>query len=314
MAIKDYFFNAIKTGDVYDRIYNAEDVTSYLDQIVSNGVFPTPSTCLQVQRASGMNITVGAGQGWINGHKMINTSSITLTVEPSDVIYSRIDNVVFYVDLIERAMGVEIKKGTNAISNPQPPELVRTEQRYELCLARINVAKQTTNITAAMITDTRSNTNMCGYVTGLIRQVDTTTLFDQWDDAFNTWFDEVKEEMASATLVRKYEANYVTQSAYESTFDVKTLIPQYGYALDILEVRINGLTLANNEYVQSESTITLTTPIETIGTPISFVIYKSIDGSEAESILTTVVELQAKVDALQEQVDVLEAEVDALQE
>jgi hypothetical protein len=305
MAIKDYFFNAIKNGDVYDRVYNAEDVTSYLDKIVSNGVFPTPSTCLQVQRAGGMNVSVGAGQGWINGHKMISTSTITLTVDPSDVLLSRIDNVVFYVDLIERAMGVMVKKGTNSASNPRPPQLVRTEQRYELCLAQIAVNKQVTNITAAMITDTRGNSNLCGYVTGLIRQVDTTTLFEQWDDAFHTWFDEVKEEMASATLVRKYEANYVTQTAYESTFDIKTLIPQYGYALDILEVRINGLTLANNEYTQSESTITLVTPIEHVGTPISFVIYKSIDGSQAESVVDAVVELQGKVDALQAEVDEL---------
>lgn len=70
MAISGYFFNALKVNDTYDRIYNAEDVTSYLDKIVGNGVFPNPSSQLQVTAGSGMSITVNAGQGWIDGHKI----------------------------------------------------------------------------------------------------------------------------------------------------------------------------------------------------------------------------------------------------
>jgi len=140
MAIQSYFFNAVKDGDTYDRIYNAEDVTSYLDLLVSNGVFPNPSTNLQVRASTGMNVIVGAGSGWINGHKMINTADMSVSIAASDVQLNRIDAVIFYVDLSTRSMGIEVKTGTPA-ETPAPPALVRTNQRYELCLAQISVNK-----------------------------------------------------------------------------------------------------------------------------------------------------------------------------
>ena len=65
MAVNSYFFNAVLNDGVYDRIYNAEDVTSYLANIVGNGVFPNPSTQLQVRAGTGMQVIVGAGSGWI---------------------------------------------------------------------------------------------------------------------------------------------------------------------------------------------------------------------------------------------------------
>lgn len=291
MAIKDFFFNAVKSGNVYDRVYNSEDMTSYLDLLVGNGVFVTPSTQLQVQASSGMNVIVNAGQGWIDGHKMINTTVIPLSIDASDVLLNRIDRVIFYLDYSLRAMGIEVKKGTPAAS-AVAPELTRTSQRYELCLAEINVAKQTTSITASMITDTRPNTNLCGFVKGLIEQIDTTTLFDQFEGAFDEWFNEIKDELVTATLIRKYEAVHITEASSEATFDVKEFIPQYAYELDILEVRINGLSLTNQEYTRDHSTITLNTPVTEVGTPIEFVIYKSVDGSDAETVVDLVYQLQ----------------------
>ena len=73
--IKSYFFNAVQSGGTYDREYDAEDFASYLDKLVSNGVFPAPTTNLQVVPNSGRNLTVYAGQGWIDGHKIVNTAS-----------------------------------------------------------------------------------------------------------------------------------------------------------------------------------------------------------------------------------------------
>lgn len=154
MAIKSYFFNAIQSGGVYDRVYNAEDITNYLDLLVGNGVFPNPTTMLQVRASSGMDIIVGAGSGWINGHKIVNSSDLTLTVETSDVLLNRIDAVIFYVDHTTRDMGIEIKKGTLA-QNPVAPTMQRDNDRWELCLAQIIVEKQINEITASMITDTR---------------------------------------------------------------------------------------------------------------------------------------------------------------
>lgn len=276
MAIQSYFFNAVQSGGVYDRLYNAEDVTSYLDLLVGNGVFPTPSTQLQVSASDGLNIIVGAGSGWINGHKLVNTSALTLEVDASDVLLNRIDAVIFYVDNDLRDMGIEVKKGTLS-ATPSAPSLQQDSDRFELCLAQIQVNKQITEITNAMITDTRGDSSLCGYVQGLIQQMDTTTLFQQWQAAFDTWFAAVQDQFKQGQIFKKYEGVYVTQQAGEVSFNVKTYVPHFAFAYDILEVFINGIHLNTNDYTLSNNTVTLETPIESAGAVVTFVVYQSTE-------------------------------------
>ena len=276
MGINSYFFNAVESDGVYDRVYNSEDITSYLNLLVGDGVFPNPSTQLQVRAGTGMNVIVGAGSGWINGHKMVNTTDMVLSVAASDVLMNRIDSVVFYVDYENRNMGIQVKTGTLA-SNPVAPELVRTDDRYEMQLATIQVNKQITSITAAMITDTRMDSDVCGYVQGLIQQIDTSTLWQQQQQMFNDWFNSVKEQFQAGKLFKKFEGVYVTQEAGEASFDVLSLVPYYAFAYDILEVYISGIHLNGNEYTITNNTVNLETPIEEAGVTVTFVVYKSVD-------------------------------------
>ena len=276
MAIQSYFFNAVLNDGTYDRTYNAEDVTSYLDLLVGNGVFPNPSTMLQVRAASGMNVIVSAGAGWINGHKMINTADLTLTLDASDVLLNRIDAVIFYVDFNQREMGIAVKKGTSA-SNAVAPMLQRDNTRYEMCLAQIQVNKQISAITAAMITDTRGNSNLCGFVQGLVQQADTTTLFESWQNGFETWFNAIQSQFEQGKVFKRLEGQVTTTQANQATFNVLTYIPDYAFAYDTLDVYINGIHLNGNEYSQSNAIITLATPIQKAGAVVTFVVYKSVD-------------------------------------
>lgn len=276
MAVNGYFFNAVLSEGVYDRVYNAEDMTSYLDQLVGNGVFPNPSTQLQVRAGTGMNVIVGAGSGWINGHKMVNTADLTLAVTASDVVLNRIDAVIFYVDFTTRSMGIQIKTGTLAAS-PVAPSLVRTNDRYEMCLARIKVNKQITAITTSMITDTRGNSSLCGIVQGLIQQVDTTTLWQQQQAQFEEWMEAVQTQFDDFKVFKKLEAIVTTTTANQSTFNVKTLIPSFAFAYDILEVYINGIHLNGNEYTLSNNVVTLEIPIEKAGAVVDFVVYHMVN-------------------------------------
>lgn len=276
MAINSYFFNAIESEGVYDRVYNAEDMTSYLDLLVGNGVFPDPSTQLQVRASSGMDVIVAAGSGWINGHKIVNTADLTLTLAASDVLLNRIDAVIFYVDLSLRTMGITVKTGAVA-SSPSAPTMTRTSTRYEMCLAQISVAKQITAITSAMITDTRGNSSLCGYVQGLLQQIDTTTLWQQQQAQFEEWFAGVQDQFVAGKQFKKLEGIYTTVQANEASFNVLTYVPTYSFAYDILEIYINGIHLTGNEYTISNNTVTLETPIEEAGAVIDFVVYKSVD-------------------------------------
>lgn len=273
MAINSYFFNAVKVDDEYDRVYDANDFTSYLDLLVGNGVFANPSTTLQVRASSGMDVIVGAGSGWINGLKMENTADLTLTVSAADSVLNRIDRVVFYADYTAREMGIEIIKGTLA-QNPQAPALTRTASRYEMALADIYVAKLATSISASNITDRRQDSNLCGIVTGLIDQIDTTTLFTQFTSQFNEWFEDIKDQI-KPKLLTQYAYTHTTTEASEDTFDVTTLIPEYSISTDILDVYISGLLLTDDEFTNVNGTVTLTTPITHTGTEVTFVVYSN---------------------------------------
>lgn len=287
MAIKGYFFNAIKgASGNYDRVYNAQDVTNYLDLLVGNGVFPNPSTNLQVQATSGMGIVVNPGQGWINGHKMINTAALPLTLSGSDVLLNRIDRVIFYVDYTTRTMGIDILEGTPA-AEPVAPSLTRTESRVEYSLATIAVNKQVTSITQANITDTRPDSTVCGWVQGLIQQVSTATLFNQWQAAYNQffnqledwkdtqesdfdsweaaqkaafeeWLEDLTQELRVDTYIQQFH-KYVTLSQSDSKI-VPLDMTGYTYdSNDVFFISLNGLTATDTvDYLLDTSK----TPVE----------------------------------------------------
>lgn len=302
MAVNGYFFNAILDGETYDRVYNAEDFVSYLDKIVGSGVFPTPSDQLQVRASSGMDIIVNEGEGWINGHKLVNTADLTLTVDASDVLLGRIDRVIFYADNTERAMGIEILKGTAAV-NPTAPALTRNDNRYEMCLAQITVGKGVTTINNSMISDTRANSQICGWVAGLIQQVDTSTLFTQWDTAYSEFMAQMESRMT--TLQEAYDDWFSTLTeelqvgAYIKTFNkvvvggsnVSNIIPLniegYEYdSTDVFLINLNGLMLTETyDYLLD----TRDTPVElhinaqlTSGNRIEIRILKSVLGTPTE--------------------------------
>lgn len=258
MAIKGMFFDAVKTGDVYDREYSSGDFSDYLHSIVGNGVFADPSTQLQVRAGTGMQVIVSAGEGWIEGHKLINSADYPLTLPAADPLLARIHRIIFYVDYTTREMGIDFISGDPAIS-PTAPGLTRDINKYQMCLAEIYVDKQTTAITQGMITDTRGFSNICGWVTGLIEQVDTQTLFEQWSTAFSDYYDEIKQELDDfmETLTEELRVNtYVKEFRMKDTFtkdDSPNIAfgPIQGYtynATDIFKVYINGLLIDEDEY------------------------------------------------------------------
>lgn len=253
MAIESYFFNAVETGGVYDRTYNAEQFCSWLDQIVGNGVFADPSTNLQVLADSGMSIIVKAGEAWIYGHKMVADADEYFALDASDVALDRIDSVIVYCDWSTRDMGIEVKKGT-AASTPTAPSLVQTRgTRFELRLANIAVTHQTTTIVQADITDTRGGSD-CGYVAGLISQLDTATLFAQWQDAFDTWFEGVQQTVWDANFIQKLENTWHIPVGTAS-IDIETYyVNSFVYGTDIFDVFFNGMRLVpTNDYTVSRS-------------------------------------------------------------
>lgn len=184
------FFDANLVGEEYDRVYLAAQFAAYFASFIGNGVYAEHSNQLQVvaMPTPQMQVGVEKGQGWINGYWYENTDTMYLPIEVADGVLNRIDSIVLRLGFAERNMWLMVKKGTPAVS-PTAPEVTRTADYYDLQLATVSVPASSIKITQAQIQDTRMNQDVCGWVTGVVKQLDTTTLFNQ----FETYFQEFKE-------------------------------------------------------------------------------------------------------------------------
>ncbi|MCR0333846.1 hypothetical protein MKA37_22175 [[Clostridium] innocuum] len=310
MSIKYGFFNSVNG----DRLYDANDFNYGLRKLISNGVFATPSDNLQVIAGSGMSVVIKKGEARLDWKWFISDADEIISITASDVSLNRIDRVVIRLDFTARTIDFMIKKGASA-TNPVAPAIERTSAVFEIGLALVSVPKQTTAITQSLITDTRLDAGVCGVVTGLVDQVDTTTLFTQYQTAFyedrtsnnaafSIWFAGIKEQMSTSTLIRKF-TNVTTSTAGQKVFDIG--IPGYNTTLDILEVYINGLRTAETiDYTHDATHVTLTKPLDA-GQQMEIVIWKSIDGADAVTVIEQVEQLQETVVDLQKQIDELKS-------
>ena len=293
MAVSYGFFDSVSG----DRTYNADQISEYFLKLISNGVFATPSNSMQVQAASGMTVNITAGWGFINCKWVKNDSAFGLTLDAADLALNRIDRIVMRLVPASRKIEFDIVKGTPAAS-PAPPTLTRIAGGiWELSLAKIAVNANATAITQADITDERGNTSVCGYITGLINQIDTTNLFAQYDTAFNTWFDSIKDQVKQTTLVTGFSSRYVTTQASESTIPIN--ISAYSATLDILNVYVNGMRLkSGTDYTVSGTNVVLTAALDVIGTPVDFEVIKSVDSENAASFVSLLSQLMNDVQFL----------------
>jgi hypothetical protein len=178
MAENSSFFNSVNG----DRKYKAEDFANFFNSFITNGVFPNPSTNVQIMANGDMTVTVKPGKAWINGYCYFNDADLILPIDVADGVLNRIDRIVLRMDTAGRAINAIVKKGTFA-SSPVAPALQRDADGYELGIADIYVGAGVTEITQASITDQRLNSDLCGIVNSLI-QADTTTLLNQYTEGF----------------------------------------------------------------------------------------------------------------------------------
>lgn len=200
------FFDAYLNGEEYDRVYLAEHFAKYFSSFIGNGVFGGKSSELMVSQPvdTGMKIEVLSGMAWINGFWYENTSNLSLDVSIADGVLNRIDNVVIKYGVVERKIWVEIVRGTPAIS-AVAPEVTRNADYYELKLAEIYVKAGATNIVQADITDTRLNSDVCGFVVGVVQQFDTTEFGKQLDGYISKYAAEYKTFLEGLELTGSVE-------------------------------------------------------------------------------------------------------------
>ena len=206
------FFNAVlDTNDIPDRSYLAEDFARYFASFIGNGVFPNPSTNLQVIASNNMTITIRQGKAWINGYFYENTDDYILSLDVADGLLNRTDRIVLKLDFLNREVKSYVKKGQYA-SDPIAPSLQRNADAYEICLADIKINKGAIKITQADITDTRLNKDLCGIVHGTVEQVDTTAIFNQ----FQSWYSQKQGEYDKDVITWTEDKKQAFDTWYET--------------------------------------------------------------------------------------------------
>lgn len=209
---KSSFFNSVS----HDRTYKAEDWAEYFASFIGNGVFPVPSTELQVVAGSGMNVTVRAGKAWINGYFYQNTGDLTVQLATADGQLNRIDRIVVQWNLTNRTISTKVKSSGFSAS-PSAPAVQRDADIFELVLADVFVAAGVTAITQSRITDQRLNTSLCGVVAAVVDQIDTAAFNAQlqaWFAEYESLSEEQYNSLASYMASLKLQGN-VQYDAFE---------------------------------------------------------------------------------------------------
>ena len=168
----------------WDREYNAIDFIRYFANFIGNGIFPNPSNNLQITSNSTMTVTLMPGAAFAKGVAYNLDEPVPFLINTSHPSYNRKDVIVIRLDLTDRVMLPLCIAGT-AGASPVEPALVRTEDIFDLRLAVVTVRAGTGSVLQSDILDTRLDNNVCGIVHGLIDQVSTTAIFNQYQTYLN---------------------------------------------------------------------------------------------------------------------------------
>lgn len=312
MAITSGFFDSVNS----DRLYNAEQMSHYFDGLITNGVYESVGDRLVVSSAeSGMSVTVGSGRAIIRCHWFYNSEETTVQLDPSDSVGDRLDVIALRLDTEARSISLVVKKGTPKTSasysgRPVMPPIIRTDTVYELYLATVYISKGATSV--GQITDYRSS-SYCGWVTGLIKQVDTSDLFTQFElayeqmydefraymdekeQAFNVWFETLTQELTVEAGFIKLENRADLPAGVSGTMHIPIGIEEYDPETDALMVYLGGKFQTEGvDYTQETNPTTHTAgiaitinPALTETTRLNFVVFKNQIG---QSVIEPVTE------------------------
>lgn len=159
--------------------YYADDASGYLSTRLS-GVYSADED-FAVTANGDLTVTVSAGQAWVRparfrGRSIIMEQPETVTLTAADAVRSRIDRLVLRYDAAARKTSLTVLTGTPDSASPTAPEITRTALVYDLCLADIRRPAGSTEVTAADITDTRADEDVCGVMRDGVKGIPTAQL------------------------------------------------------------------------------------------------------------------------------------------
>ncbi len=297
------FFNS-RDGD---RKYSADEMNRPYKRVITEGIFATPqgtpSMDFQVISANdGMKVTVKKGDGLIGGKWVESEQDVTISVPENGGTATRKDSIFLRLDNQSgtRAASIQYRTGNTAFPAKDEKEKVK-----EFRIANIYVAAGAASISQSSINDLRGSSE-CPWITSLIKQVDTSALFLQYQAAYQEYFDKSKAEFKEwADSVADTLSPYITLVNFTSHFTtvepetavIPINIPSYNKSKDILYVFVNGLRLSPAaDYTVSDdsASITLTKALYA-DTKVDFQVLQPTAVIGLEDTLEKLQQLNAKI-------------------
>ena len=196
--------------------YSAEDVATYLCTRTS-GVYSKDSN-FAASITGTRQVTIAPGLAWMNyddfkGVSVCSRENTVLTVPDADNTLNRVDRVVLQFDTASNLTAIRLKTGTPAVA-AQPPDILQNRNQYELGLCTISVPAGSAAISAADVTDTRADEDVCGVMRDGVTGIPTEQLIAQWRAAQaaqvaagQALLDQLREEIKDGSAYSKTEAD-----------------------------------------------------------------------------------------------------------
>lgn len=209
--------------------YDAEDVSTYLCTRTS-GVY-AKNTNYAVSVTGPRQITVAPGLAWINyddfkGVSACSREAVNLIVPDADSTLPRIDRVVLQFDTAANLTAVKLKPGTPAAA-PEPPAILQNHNQYELGLCTVSVPAGSSVVTAADITDTRADEDVCGVMRDGVTGIPTAQLQAQALAIMTQLSTELhtKLDALDAAIAAVESGNFYTKSEADKKFGTPYTLP-----------------------------------------------------------------------------------------
>lgn len=260
ITYKAGFYNNRKNSNGEDdRVYTAEDIRKPYTSIYSKGIKPeadgTTGEMLKVSATGGMRIAVAAGEANL-GAWFINESAFNITLDNA-IGADRYDCVIIRNDDNDavRMPSIYIKSLSRV---PTENDLTRDDKIYEICVAYVRVPALATAITAANITDTRDDGQLCNVMSGV-----------------------------GAVVVRTYRNTVFSETAGQTRVTIG--IPRFNRTRDHLTVIIEGRVLSETAYtIPSNTYVDLALGLPVVGTKVDFEVRKNVNAAGADTVVQEV--------------------------
>lgn len=210
--------------------YDADDASGYLSTRLS-GVYSADED-FAVTANGDLTVTVSAGQAWVRparfrGRSIILEQPETVTLTAADTVRSRIDRLVLRYDAAAKKTSLTVLTGTPDSASPTAPEITRTALVYDLCLADIRRPAGSTVVTAADITDTRADEDVCGVMRDGVKGIPTAQLQAQALAMLTQLSTELhtKLDALDAAIAAVESGNFYTKSEADKKFGTPYTLP-----------------------------------------------------------------------------------------